>query len=375
MSEFTVDFSATGVTVIEGDNEVGKTCIPEALDLILSELDSSGKKKVREIRPVHRDEGPEVEVELSTGKYRFIYSKRWHRKPETRLEVTEPQREQLTGREAHERVEAILEETLDYELWQALRVEQSAPLILPDFAGSSLGQALDHAAGGDTAGNREDSLWDRICREKDRYWTSTGRTSLERKSLNKEVEDARRGIVNLEERLLAVENDAEEVARLADEEHDLAESRDQFSREERELSALWASAEKLRTEVNRLEAAFQAADVERDRVVEARKRRQALIGLLGTRRGELDDLQKTAEQSAPSLALINRRYEEARTALSAARDSLRTAEEELRQAEGDRDHHQRLIDKELLSERLERVMTAQEELKAAETVPRLLPGG
>ena len=36
----------------------------EAFDLLLSELDSSKKKHVKAIKPVHADEGPEVEAEI-----------------------------------------------------------------------------------------------------------------------------------------------------------------------------------------------------------------------------------------------------------------------------------------------------------------------
>ena len=368
VSDCTVEFPANGVTVIEGDNEVGKTCIAEALDLILNELDSSHKQKVRAIRPVHRDAGPEVEVEINAGGYRFAYFKRWHRQPETTLEVTAPRREQLTGREAHERVEAIMEETLDRDLWNALTVEQGAEPGVPKLGVPSLGRALDLAASGDRPEGADDALWERICAERHRYWTGTGRESQERKALAEKVGHAQSEVENLQAQLLDIDKDAEEVARLARDEHGLAASRDQFSRDEEQLSRQLASAETIRAEVGRLEAARQVADAELGRMAEARRRRQELAGALDARREESDDLRKKAEQAGPSLDLANSRCEEAGIAMSAARDSLRAAEEELRAAEGDRDHHQKLIDKELLSERLERVLTAQEDLRTAESV-------
>ena len=368
VDDCTVEFPTTGITVVEGDNEVGKTCIPEAVDLILNELDSSNKQRVRAIRPVHRDVGPEVEVEISTGGYQFTYFKRWHRQPETTLKIAAPQREQLTGREAHERVKAILDETLDDELWKALTIEQNANLDLPGFEGQSLGQALDLAAGGEQVSDSGDALWERICTERGRHWTGTGKDSQERKSLADRVGKALGEIEELENKLLAIENDAEEVARLAKEEHRLAELCDQVGRDEQQLSEQWASAETLRTKVDRLEADRRAADAELAQVADAHQGRQGLVGALGARREELDALQKRAEQSEPSLVLVNTRCEEADAALSAARDARRAAEQEQRLAVEDRDHHQRQIDKELLSERLERVLAAQEELKAAESV-------
>ena len=82
----TLEFPAEGVTIVEGANERGKTSIPEAVDLILGTLDSSRAKRVRDVRPVHRDEVPEVEIEVSTGPYRFTYRKRWLGLPHTDLE-------------------------------------------------------------------------------------------------------------------------------------------------------------------------------------------------------------------------------------------------------------------------------------------------
>ena len=35
IEEITVEFAETGVTVIEGDNEVGKTSLAEAIEVIL----------------------------------------------------------------------------------------------------------------------------------------------------------------------------------------------------------------------------------------------------------------------------------------------------------------------------------------------------
>ena len=222
VDDCTVEFPASGVTVIEGDNEVGKSCIPEAVKMILSEMDSSAKRSVKAVRPVHRDAGPEVEIEASSGDYRFTYFKRWHRKPETRLDVTAPRREQLTGREAHERVEAILNETLDRELWQALSVEQGAEPGIPALGVPSLGQALDLAAGGQQEAGADDALWERISAERSRYWTDTGQAIKARKDRAEELAAARSGVDDLNEKIRAIQKDAEEVERLAGEEAELA---------------------------------------------------------------------------------------------------------------------------------------------------------
>ena len=150
VSQSEVTFPVQGVTIIEGDNEIGKTSLSEAIDLLLAERDDSSKQRVKAVKPAHRDVGAEVEIELSTGPYRFVYRKRWHKQRETVLDILEPRRSQLTGREAHDKVRAILDETLDEALWDAFRLKQGAQLEQAAFAGGSLGRALDKAAGGDS---------------------------------------------------------------------------------------------------------------------------------------------------------------------------------------------------------------------------------
>lgn len=143
-----IRFPAQGVIVVEGPNEIGKTSMIEALDLLLEEKDSSRKRQVLAMRPVGRDVPTLIEAELSCGPYRFVYRKQWFRQPATELVVQEPRVEHFTGVEAHERVLAILAETADLPLWKALRLLQATPLSQAELGGSSaLSKALDAAAG------------------------------------------------------------------------------------------------------------------------------------------------------------------------------------------------------------------------------------
>ena len=210
-----VSFSQNGVTIVEGPNEVGKTAISEGLQLAIDLLDSSKSAQVKAVQPVGRDVGPEVEISLSSGNYELVYRKRWLRQPETTLEVISPHRESLTGREAHNRLKAILAETLDEGLWRALRIEQGTKLMLPNFDLPSMGRALDRAAGGDLATDREETLWTRIGEEYGKYWTATGQVRGERKSSEQSVQEARDRIAELTRQLQEIESDAAQM-RLAD---------------------------------------------------------------------------------------------------------------------------------------------------------------
>ncbi|CDO05543.1 hypothetical protein C1S82_25665 [Mycolicibacterium cosmeticum] len=179
-----IEFPDRGVVVISGANEIGKSSMIEALDLLLMAKDRSAKKEVKAVKPTHADVGSEVIAEISTGPYRFVYRKRFHKRAETELTVLAPRREQLTGDEAHERVLAMLDETVDTALWQAQRVLQATATAPVDLSGcDALSRALDVAAGaGDDAGPAGDAdplLVDRIDAEYLAYFTQTGRPTGE----------------------------------------------------------------------------------------------------------------------------------------------------------------------------------------------------
>jgi len=177
----------TGVIVVSGANEIGKSSMIEAIDLLLESKDRSTKKDVKQVKPTHVDVGTEVEAEISSGPYRFVYRKRFHKRCETALTVLAPRREQHTGDEAHERVCTMLAETLDTGLYRAQRVLQSAATDIVDLSGcDALSRALDVAAGrsavpaGDEPSPSSGScppLLDRIDAEYGLYFTPTGRAT------------------------------------------------------------------------------------------------------------------------------------------------------------------------------------------------------
>ena len=75
-----IEFPDHGVVVVSGANEIGKSSMIEALDLLLDSKDRSTKKEVKQVKPTHADVGAEITAEISTGPYRFIYRKRFHKK-------------------------------------------------------------------------------------------------------------------------------------------------------------------------------------------------------------------------------------------------------------------------------------------------------
>ena len=176
----TVDFPDSGVVVIEGPNEVGKTTLLEAFDILLDPaLKATSKhRRVQALQPVGQDVGPFVEAEFSVGDYRLRLAKRWLRSPRTELEVLAPVREQHTGEAAQQRVDAILAGALDRSLWEALRFTQAGSLgQVPLTDSAVLTEALDGASGADLHSSDGGPLLDQVEQEYLRYYTRGGRST------------------------------------------------------------------------------------------------------------------------------------------------------------------------------------------------------
>ena len=361
-----VSFSQNGVTIVEGPNEVGKTAISEGLQLAIDLPDSSKSAQVKAVQPVGRDEGPEVEISLSSGKYELVYSKRWLRQPATTLEVTTPHRESLTGREAHDRLKAILAETLDEELWRALRIQQGTELMLPNFGLPSMGRALDRAAGGDLATDREETLWTRIGEEYDKYWTATGQVKGERRSSAQSVQEARDRVGEVTRQLQEIESDVAQMSRLIDESTRLSEALKEFEESERELQQRWNAIDRMLLEVERLDAIHSAAEAQRDGASSKWQLRQDLIATLDAAAKDLTALEAEAEDAVPGLTAATRRSEDATAALKDADAAMQDARGRLSRAIADRDYLRQLIEVDQLKERHDRYLAAEQTLKQAE---------
>ncbi|MGV7904219.1 AAA family ATPase, partial [Mycobacterium kansasii] len=75
VDEREIAFADTGVTLLHGPNEAGKSSMVEALQLLLEVKATSKSQRVEAVCPAHRDAGPFVEAELTVGPYRFVYAK------------------------------------------------------------------------------------------------------------------------------------------------------------------------------------------------------------------------------------------------------------------------------------------------------------
>ncbi|QGG95000.1 AAA family ATPase [Actinomarinicola tropica] len=330
-----IHFALDGVTIVEGPNEAGKTSVAEAIDLVLGVPDSSAAQRVKAVRPVGRDVGPRVEIELSTGPYHLVLAKRWLQQRETTLRITAPRLEQLVGREAHERVEEILAETLDADLWTALRLQQGRELAQASFDTPSLARALDLASGGSSAGAREDDLLVRIHAERELYWTAGGKPRVDRVERAAAVAAAGDRVALLEQRLAEVDAQTERVGTLGRQLVDLEQQRTACRAEHEVADEAWRGAEAAQRDVERAEQVHRAASARRTLAADALARRDELVDDLAAAATELEKLIAERERTAPGLEAAAARADRAAADAAALEAELSRARGGLESARAD----------------------------------------
>ena len=365
-------FAEHGVTVVEGPNESGKSSTIEAFGLLLDELDSSRKEAVRAVKPRHSDASPEVEAEFRVGGHHLVYRKRWLR-PLTELRILAPAPETLTGREAHERVLAILNQATDYDLFKALRVLQDKPFDVDRIAGSaSLRAALDAAAGGAASlgAAGEDTLVQRVEKEFARYYTAKNHQPTgEYRAKQDAAAAAAAEAAELAATLARVEADTERhgevTARLTDLNQRLLTDRadvENFAQRAKHV-------ETLRARRDSADALVERAARDAELAAAAWEARQALVRSVSDYEGELATLEQQIAAHAELRADADTRRDAALTAHRAADEAHRQALRRYQEADADylwmRDAHELdrvRADREALAEADREV-----ELAAAET--------
>lgn len=364
-----VKFAPTGITLLQGPNEAGKTSLSEAIGILFDFQDSSKHRTVEAIRPVHRDEGPEIELQAESGPYAFTYFKRFYRKPATKLAVTRPKPENHTGREAHERADAILRETLDLSLWKALTIQQGEAIQQPVLASqTSLSAALDKAAGGRASDPREEGLFERVREEYSRYYTERGAERKELAESRKNQTEAQAEVGRIEQSIRDLEQDIDRAAAL---QRELG----QLRRNEEDLSKEVASHAASLDEIGALEAVLSAA---RLKLETARKSEQMALRDKEIRLGLIDSAEKAAkehkaaeESGIMSLSALSRADEDLKNAQIAFNEADRRRKEldalaGLRRA--DFDYYNNKLHLDQLQERMGRIVQARRSAAKAEEV-------
>ena len=299
----------SGITIIVGPNEIGKSSLLEGFDLLLNELDSCLSREVKESKPVGRDEGPSVEAEIEAGTYRFRVRKRWLRRPETELRVSHPRAEVKTGREAHERMREILESAVDIELLGAVRYLQGSSVGPPALPTSGLlTEALDKATGGASDTEESASLFDAAEEEYSKYFSATGKEVRAIQDLRKNTSALQIRVTELQVEAAKVQEEADRHERLAGELEALRHRLLTLEEDQKTWGERLQEVKRIEDLTKVATAEFEAARERHSRAIAAVKARTELAreiegllreveGLKAAYEGELPELERAIERS------------------------------------------------------------------------------
>lgn len=367
IDESEVRFGFNGLTIVEGPNETGKTSLGEAIKLLFDYLDSSKHRSIDAIRPVHLDAGPEIELEAESGPYVFTYFKRFYKKPETTLKITSPKPENHTGREAHERADEILRETIDIDLWKALCIQQGEAVQQANLSNqTSLSAALDVAAGGHRADPREECLFDEVRGEYGRYFTERGKEKKELQEAKKAQAEVETEVSSLEGQIQNIEKDigraaelSGELERLKKQELDLREDFSKYTKSLDKIKYLETVLETARLKLESAQKSEHAAKREKEV-------RQELIDAVSDAHKAHVDLVESTNSSTASVKKAEAEMEAAQSNSIVAEALRKEVESLLNLRRADFDYFNNKLHLEQLKERKSRLDRAREEAALAE---------
>ncbi|MDD5308958.1 MAG: hypothetical protein PHU25_16715 [Deltaproteobacteria bacterium] len=332
-------------------------------------MDSSKHRNIEAIKPVHRDEGPEIELQAESGPYAFTYRKRFLKRPETKLTVTKPKPENHTGREAHERAETILRETLDIDLWKALTIQQGDTIQQPVLTKqTSLSAALDKAAGGCPADPREEGLFDKVKEEYLRSYTERGAERKEFAESRKAQTDAEAEVASIERAIRDLEQDIDRAAALQRELSQLKKQEDELMKA---VNAHTASLEEIDVLENALSATRLRLESAQKSEKVARRDKDERHGLIDT----VDkivrnhgDIKECSVMSLPAVNQAEAKLKEAQNAFDASDWKRKAADTLAVLLRADFDYYNSKLHLEQLRERKERIDQARRNAAQAEAL-------
>lgn len=370
VSETEVHFAPKGVTIVHGPNETGKSTLMQGINVLFDHKDDSRKEEVRLTKPVNRDVGSEVEADVEIGAFRFTFFKRFHKDRETRLTVHAPKAENLTGREAHDRVQQILSASLDTSLWMALRIVQGENLHMPELHDQpALAQALDRAAGQARSGEREEGLFEAANSEYRVYFTDKGKEKEDPVGKARtEAEATAEAAQDLEVQLTALEADIARHSVVSRESITLERGLGGLESALNKAKEASDAVSKLSSEADRCKSAHQAAEHAFTTANSAVQQRQRLIEAAQSAGMRLEETAAKDGDLAKSLADAETWLKSA----SSARDSAVTAADQAQKEEklrrGDQEYRHDELELVRMEERLERIETAEAAASTASEV-------
>lgn len=361
-----VAFPDSGVILISGRNEIGKTSLIDAFDLLVGEKHGSKKRAVLAAQPTGHDVGVTVEADLTINDERFTLQRTWLRKPGTTLRFIEGRRKGhvLSGDQAHEAFRELWLSN-DETLWKASRLLQATGLESLSLSGSvCLSDALQAAAGGeviDSEGTK--SLLTAVGDEAARYFTAGTRQPnagyKQKIEAVKRAREARDQARTKLDRLESTRVQLDEITQLIGvRSAQVASAKDELADLERE-SQLIVAAQQAASEAER---ALQDAERELRAAELAFGARQELVAEVTEANDEVAAAQDELSGWQTDLGPLAERLADADAGLASARAQAKSATLTLDEARADCEHLGRVAERAQLQATLKSLDAAREDV-------------
>ena len=266
----TLEFPDTGVTVISGPNEVGKSSVVKALTMWKSASYSSSKAEVKAAKPVDKDVAPQVTVEMTVDGQHFSMYKRWLKNSQAELTILSPQRTTKTGKDAEKWVEEVFSSSDQSLPFDALTVSQVSGTW--DFLDVGNYAALENSLSESDSNDDSDAVGLRgdIKSEFDKYFTAVGKP---RAGMHK---DAISGYEEAKGDEEDAEKAAEKLANLRAELERITHKLDDNKKTLIDVGALLHSAQNEKKKIDEAQAKLKQAEQDRKDAESALQHQQEL---------------------------------------------------------------------------------------------------
>lgn len=337
VSERLIEFADSGITVISGPNEIGKSTLISAFNLLLTKKHTFGGQTQKAIVPIGKDEQPVVEAELTLGNDRLKVRKVFAAgkgKAELAYVGGPNEGKKLTGGEASDELEKLWL-SADQVLWKAINEFSSDLFAQRDFSSSVLlRQALQLGAGVEDSG-LDSSLIDAAAARKREFFTDQKNNPANeyREAITQQqnaladfeaatgqLREVEAGIVRLED---AKEQLDSQLDRLSLADQQLANAKDSLGESQQALNHAELCKQQLVQAQSITDSCTMASQIRQDLITEA----ENLASELATCTEALAELNQTRTDLVARLQEANEKLQVAQTANEQAKFDLAQAKE------------------------------------------------